>query len=40
MTKTCNDCKAPFNPSQEGIAGTLNGKALNYCGACCRKENG
>lgn len=40
MTKTCNDCKAQFNPSMEGITGKVDGKNINYCGPCCRKENG
>jgi len=39
MVKTCSDCKAQFNPSQEGIAGKVDGKEMNYCGPCCRKES-
>ena len=38
MTVECTDCKVKFDPSQQGIVGTINGKKIAYCSDCCRKE--
>ena len=39
MQKRCTDCGKTFDPSHEGVAGKLDGKEINFCSACCHKED-
>jgi len=34
----CSHCAVPFDPSQEGVVGQINGKRVCYCKDCCRGD--